>query len=66
MSWRTGASIFWELWQKFKAAIPEPEDRADFLRGQLRLFLDYDVDSGDLRDIDSEVDAMMDEVDPER
>jgi len=65
MSWRTGASIFWELWPKVKAAIPNPEHRADFARGQLRLFLDYDVDPGDLRGTDPEVDRLMDEVDPE-
>jgi len=30
--------MFWELWPKIKAAIPEPGHRADFVRGQLRLF----------------------------
>ena len=64
MSWRTGASIFWELWPKIKAALPEPEHRADFVRGQLRLFLDNDVDPCDLRGQDPKIDRLMDEIDP--
>ena len=57
--------MFWELWPKIKAAIPQPEFRADFARGQLRLFLDNDVDPGDLRGQDPEIDRLMDEVDTE-
>ncbi len=57
--------MFWELWPKIKAVLPEPELRADFARGQLRLFLDYDVDPCDLRGEDPEIDKLMDEIDPE-
>ena len=44
MSWRTGASLFWEIWPKIQASIPDPEHRADFTRKMLTLFLDDDVD----------------------
>ena len=64
MSWHTGVSIFWELWPKVKAAIPNPEHRADFARGQLRLFLDYDVDHADLYGQDPEIDRLIEEIDP--
>ncbi len=65
MSWRTGASLFWQIWPKIKAAIPDPEHRADFTRRMLSLFLDDDVDPGDLRGQDPEIDRLMDELDPE-
>ena len=57
--------MFWELWPKVKGAIPEPEIRADFARGLLRLFLDHDVAPCDLRGHDTEIDWLMEEVDPE-
>jgi len=57
--------MFWELWPKVKAAIPELEIRADFTRRLLRLFLDHDTDPCDLRGLDAEIDRLMDEVDPE-
>ena len=65
MSWRAGSSMFWELWPKVKAAIPESEIRADFTRRLLTLFLDHDTDPCDLRGRDAEIDRLMDEVDPE-
>jgi hypothetical protein len=57
--------MFWELWPKVKAAMPEPEIRENFARGQLKLFLDCDVDPCDLRGEDSEIDRLMDEIEAE-
>ena len=57
--------MFWELWPKVKAAMPEPEHRANFTRGLLTLFLDHDVDPCDLRSVDPEIDRLMEEIDPE-
>ena len=65
MSWRTGASLFWEFWPKVKAAMPDAEGRKYFARGLLNVFLDNDVDPGDLRGQDAEIDQLMDEINPE-
>jgi hypothetical protein len=65
MSWRTGASLFWDFWPKIKAGIPDDEHRAAFARELVTLFLDNDVDPCDLRGEDPEIDRIMDEVDPE-
>ena len=58
--------MFWELLPKVRASIPDQEHRVAFTRGLLTLFLDNDVDPGDLRDRDPEIDQLMDEIDPEK
>ena len=65
MSWRIGASLFWELWPKIEAGIPNPKQRAEFTRDLLRLLLKHDVAPDDLRGQEEEVDRLMDEIDPE-
>jgi hypothetical protein len=65
MSWRTGAGLFWEMWPKIKEALPDLENRTDFTRSQLKLFLDWDVDPGDLVGEDPEIDQLMKEIDPD-
>jgi hypothetical protein len=64
MSWRTGSSLFWEFWPKVKAGITDAEHRAMFARDLVTLFLNHDVDPGDMRGVDAEIDQIMDEVDP--
>lgn len=66
MSWRAGRSLFWDFWPKVKAALPDEELRADFTRSLLTAFLENDIDPGDLRHQDPEIDRLMDEIDPER
>ena len=65
MSWRTGAKLFWELWPKIEANIPDSKQRAEFTRDMLKLLLKHDVAADDLRGQEEEVDRLMDEVDPE-
>ena len=65
MSWRTGAKLFWELWPKIEANIPDAKQRAEFTRAMLKLLLKHDVAADDLRGQEEEVDRLMDEVDPE-
>ena len=45
--------------------MPDEEARAHFTRGLLKAFLDNDIDPCDLRGQDSEIDRLMDEIDPE-
>lgn len=65
MSWRAGAELFWEMWPKVKVAIPDPEDRAEFARPLLELFLDNDVDPCSMQGGDPEIDRLMEELDAE-
>ena len=43
--------------------MPDPEDRADFTRRLLQLFLDYDIDPCDLNGHDPEIDRLLDDID---
>jgi len=45
--------------------MPEEDWRGEFTRSLLELFLDHDVDPGDLRGRDAEVDGLLEIVDPE-
>ena len=63
MSWRAGTSLFWDFWPQVKSAMPDPEDRADFTRRLLQLFLDYDIDPCDLNGHDPEIDRLLDDID---
>jgi hypothetical protein len=65
MSWRAGAEVFWEMWPKVKAALPDPDNRTDFTRRLLALFLDNDVDPCQMYGGDSEIDELMEELNPE-
>jgi hypothetical protein len=48
-----------------KAAMPDDDVRADFVRGLLRTFLDNDTDPGDLLGQDHGIDRLMGEIDSE-
>ncbi len=62
MSWREGAELFWEMWPKIRAAIPDPKRRIEFTRPLLKIFLDNDVDPGSIHcGGDPEIDQLMDE-----
>ena len=65
MSWRTGATIFWKLWPIVKEHEPQGEFRDEFVKDLLKLFLHYDCDPGDFKDIDPDIHRFMNEVDPE-
>ncbi len=62
MSWRVGAELFWEIWPKVKAAMPDTDDRLDFGRELVALFLHNDVDPCQMRGGDPDVDRLMDEL----
>ncbi len=62
MSWRMGSRLFWDFWPKVKTGIPDEGHRAAFARDLVNLFLYHDVDPGDMRGGDPEIDRIMDEV----
>lgn len=45
--------------------MPEREDRAYFVRGLLKVFLEKDVDPLEMDGIDPEIDALMAEIEKE-
>jgi len=65
MSWRTGSTIFLEIWPILQAHIEEKEDRIEFTGKLLKLFVDGDMDAYDVEDVHPEIRAAMREVDIE-
>ena len=64
MSWRKGADLFAEMWPLIKARIPDRELRAEFTARLLAVFLEYDLDSYDIEDIDPEIADLLRSMGP--
>jgi hypothetical protein len=61
MSWRSGSSLFMELWPIVAKHINDAEMRKEFGKELMQLFLERDVDPADFEEFDPEVDEMLDE-----
>lgn len=59
MSWRTGSKLFIEIWPAIKANITDRNERIDFTANLLRLFVDHDMDTWDVEDVDPDIRAAM-------
>jgi hypothetical protein len=59
MSWRTGSKLFIEIWPAIKANIVDREERIEFTSKLLRLFVDDDMDTYDVEDVDPDIRAAM-------
>jgi hypothetical protein len=55
MSWRSGSTLFHELWPLLQTHLPDRKRRQEFLRPLLKQFLDWDTDPENLADLDPEV-----------
>ena len=71
MSWRTGSTIFLEIWPILQAHIEEEDERIEFTGKLLKLFIEGDMDAYDVEDVHPEIRAAMREVgiplaDPDR
>jgi hypothetical protein len=55
VSWRSGSSLFREMWPLPQARIPDARLRQEFLGRILALFLEWDVDPENLADLHTEV-----------
>lgn len=62
MSWRTGGGIFIRIWPIIKEEIGDKEERKQFTKDLLELFVKYDVDQYDLEGIDSELNNIIEEM----
>ena len=57
--------IFWKTWELTKLNEPEGEFRDEFVKDLIRVFLKYDCDPQDFREIDPEIEKLYELVDPE-
>lgn len=63
MSWRTGSTIFLEMWPILQARIEDKEERIEFTAELLKLFSEWDMDTYDVEDVHPEIRAAMKEAD---
>jgi hypothetical protein len=59
MSWRTGSTLFLEIWPHVQTNIPDREERIDFTAKLLQLFVDEDMDPYDVEDVHPDIRAAM-------
>ena len=55
MSWRTGSKLFLEMWPLIKANIKDPEERIEFTASLIRVFVQEDMDTWDIEDVDPDI-----------
>ena len=59
MSWRSGSRLFIEIWPAVRANIPDRQLRIEFTAELLRLFVENDMDSWDVEDVDPDIRAAL-------
>jgi len=55
MSWRTGSTLFLEMWPLIQARIADSEERISFTAKLLLAFADEDMDPYDVEDVHPEI-----------
>lgn len=55
MSWRTGSTLFIEMWPLIQARISDRDERISFTAKLLQAFADEDMDTYDVEDIHPDV-----------
>jgi hypothetical protein len=59
MSWRSGSSLFVEIWPAIQKHIPERDERVEFTAKLLKVFVNDDMDSYDVEDVHPDIRAAM-------
>jgi hypothetical protein len=59
MSWRSGSQLFIEIWPKIQKNIPDPTIRIEFTADLLKLFRNWDMDTGDVEEVHPDIRAAM-------
>ncbi len=59
MSWRTGSTLFLEMWPLVQKRIPEREERVAFTAKLLGIFVQEDMDPFDVEDVHPDIRAAM-------
>ncbi len=59
MSWRSGSSLFIEIWPSIQKHIRDRDVRIEFTAGLLKLFVRGDMDTYDVEDVHADIRAAM-------
>lgn len=59
MSWRTGSSIFTDIWPIIQYRIKDRDQRIEFTAQLIQLFARNDMDTWDIEDVDPEIREAM-------
>jgi len=59
MSWRTGSTIFIEMWPIIQKHIKDRDERVDFTSRLLELFAENDMDTFDVEDMHPDIRAAI-------
>ncbi len=59
MSWRSGSSLFIEIWPAIQKHIPERDIRIEFTAELLKVFVKDDMDTYDVEDVHPDIRAAM-------
>lgn len=59
MSWRTGSTLFLEMWPLVQRRIPDRAERLEFTGKLLGLFVADDMDPYDVEDVHPDIRAAM-------
>lgn len=59
MAWRTGSTLFLEIWPLVLNRIEDREERVDFTASLLELFVAEDMDSWEVEDVHPDIRAAM-------
>ena len=62
MSWRTGSSLFIEIWPLIQKYVSDRDERIDFTGRLLQLFSSEDMDTYDVEDVHPDIRAAMRQV----
>lgn len=55
MSWRTGSKLFLDIWPAIKENIPDRGQRIDFTAALIGVFVNEDMDTWDIEDVDPDI-----------
>jgi hypothetical protein len=59
MSWRTGSTLFIEMWPLIQKNISDREERVEFTAQLLEIFINQDMDPFDVEDVHPDIRAAM-------
>jgi len=59
MSWRSGSSLFIDIWPSIEKHIPERDLRIEFTAKLLKVFVRDDMDPYDIEDVHPDIRAAM-------
>lgn len=59
MSWRSGSSLFIEIWPAIQKHIPEDDERIEFTAALVKVFVREDMDTYDIEDVHPDIRAAM-------